>query len=142
MGCDIHCYKERLVDGAWVNQQPMSTYAGEEDRVESADISRDYRLFGLLAKGVRNAYTLSFEPRGLPADMSSEIAAEAESWSGDAHNMSWLTLEEIKTKQLILLVSPESENADLGSSLADFADTMFDPSDEPASTRVVFWFDN
>lgn len=55
--------------------------------------TRNYTLFGYLAK-VRRSYNSSLEPRGVPKDISENLEREVDSWFGDGHNHSWLTLEE------------------------------------------------
>lgn len=152
MGCDIHCYREKLIDGAWVSQQPMEPGEVWNDETREYEdgplvavktyVPRNYGLFGLLSKGVRTKWDESFEAKGVPDDMSATLQAQDVSWKDDGHSHSWLTLEEIKTKQLILMVSSDVDAHDAGQALASFVKTIFDPSDDPATTRVVFWFDN
>lgn len=88
MGCDIHAMIERKENKDfhwWVN-------------CGNPEIDRDYTIFSILAN-VRNYDEIPFisEPRGKPQECSTEFEAFLEWWSGDAHSVSWITLEEIKS---------------------------------------------
>lgn len=104
MGCDIHCYKEKHVDGKWLTADEWKPYSygdalednGMEVPWEKRFTGRNYQLFGLLSNGVRCEHPFSFEPRGLPFNPCAEIAAEAERWEGDGHSHSYLYLFELK----------------------------------------------
>jgi hypothetical protein len=110
MGCDIHLYVERKIDGKWVTADKWTPdpYAeeGEESRLIVDDDNcfysdRNYDLFAILAdvRNLRNAGT-GFNPistpKGLPADISPEVKGESDKWDCDGHSHSWLTLAEIK----------------------------------------------
>lgn len=86
MGCDIHMFIEVNKRGKWV----MSG--------ERSSISRDYRLFSLLAN-VRNyndrMKPLS-EPRGVPDDASAGYKKEVKRYGVDGHSHSYFTVEEIR----------------------------------------------
>lgn len=103
MGCDIHCYKEKLVDGQWVTADDWE----EEDdgdgetymRVswgEGRFSERSYWLFGLLCDNVRSSHPLSFAERGMPDDASDLVKGEVELWGCDGHSHSHLYLQELK----------------------------------------------
>jgi hypothetical protein len=141
MGCDIHCYKEKRIDGVWVNQNEISDPYGDGYRLQRTYVSRNYWLFGLLSKGVRTEWESSWEPRGEAPAMSQELQQEYDNDLGDGHSHSWLTLDEIKVKQVKLLIGSPEDNK-LGVELRDFRNTIFDENDDPETTRVVFWFDN
>lgn len=108
MGCDIHFYVERRVDGRWVSADtwtPNKFYTpGEDDGERPFEIAhenyfykdRNYALFAVLA-GVRNRTNVTpiAEPRGLPDDVSDEVRAESEAYTGDGHSHSWLTVAEL-----------------------------------------------
>jgi hypothetical protein len=102
MGCDIHLYKEKLVDGKWVTADEWRSYDyGDDDKgievpYEKRFTVRNYQLFGLLSKGVRSEHPFSFEPRGLPFNPCAEIAQESEGWGVDGHGHSYLYLHELK----------------------------------------------
>jgi len=92
MGCDIHLHVEVKEDSKW------SSKISKEGSFYS---TRNYNLFAILAN-VRNDWSKDGyefrpidEPRGLPADTSPEVRAEAEGWYGDGHSYSWFTLQEL-----------------------------------------------
>lgn len=111
MGCDIHFYVERKVDGKWVTADtwtPDEYDAGRMCVPYKTRLYRDrnYDLFAMLAN-VRNGYGFAgcdtgdgfkplSEPKGLPADVSPEVKAESDHWGVDGHSHSWLTLTELK----------------------------------------------
>ncbi|SAL26129.1 hypothetical protein [Caballeronia telluris] len=101
MGCDIHLYKEKFVEGKWVTADEWEAYDfGDDDKGievpwKKRFTERNYQLFGLLSKGVRSVHPFSFEPRGLPFDPCAEIAQEAERWGEDGHSHSYLFLHEL-----------------------------------------------
>lgn len=102
MGCDIHLYKEKQVDGKWVTADEWSSYNhGEEDKGievpwQKRFTERNYELFGLLSKGVRTEHEFSFEPRDMPVNACKEVFDESERWGGDGHGHSYLYLHELK----------------------------------------------
>jgi hypothetical protein len=102
MGCDIHLYKEKHVDGKWVTADAWEAYDyGDDDKgievpYKKRFTDRNYQLFGLLSKGVRSEHPFSFEPRGLPFNPCPEIARESEGWGEDGHSHSYLYLHELK----------------------------------------------
>lgn len=99
MGCDIHAYREKQVNGQWVTADEWDTEDPEDIHVpyqKRAYRGRDYELFGLLADGVRSSHTFSFKARGLPNDVSPEVKANAEAWGVDGHNHSYIYLNELK----------------------------------------------
>jgi hypothetical protein len=75
MGCDIHCYAEKLKDGKWEQitgfvsdwyDKESNYFSSEEFKNSKSPIDRrDYQLFAMLA-GVRNNYRIRpiAEPRG------------------------------------------------------------------------------
>lgn len=97
MGCDIHLYKEKQIDGQWLtaDEWAVSDY-GIEVPWQKRFTGRDYQLFGLLAKGVRSDHPYSFALRGLPFNLCAEIAGQAEQWGEDGHSHSYLYLHELK----------------------------------------------
>lgn len=102
MGCDIHLYKEKHVNGEWVTADvwESSDYGDDENSIdvpwEKRFTGRNYNLFGLLSKGVRREFPFSFKPRGLPFNACQEIANNAEAWGCDGHSHSYLYLHELK----------------------------------------------
>ncbi len=102
MGCDIHLYKEKQIEGMWVTADEWEAYDYGDDEKgfevpwKKRFTERNYQLFGLLASGVRCEHPFSFEPRGLPFNLCKEIRAESEKWEGDEHGTSYLYLHELK----------------------------------------------
>jgi hypothetical protein len=99
MGCDIHIYREKLINGVWVS---ADEWADEYDEgvmtvpyEKSAYSGRNYELFGFLAEGVRRDIPGAFEQRGTPDDASPEVAELVDRWNGDGHSHSWLGLAEL-----------------------------------------------
>jgi hypothetical protein len=106
MGCDIHAYKEKLIDGKWVTADKgwADEYSEGWNDVPHKNryTGRNYDMFGLLSKGVRRSFDYSFEPRGMPDDACPEVAAINENWGCDGHGHSYLSLAELKEKQAFL----------------------------------------
>lgn len=100
MGCDIHLYKEKKVDGQWVTADEGWVDEYNEGYVDvpwkKRFTQRDYDLFGFLCKGVRREFDFSLIEKGLPEQMSPEVAAIYNHWESDAHSCSYLTLTELK----------------------------------------------
>jgi len=85
MGCDIHAMIEKKGERWWIN-------AGDPE------IDRNYMLFAVLAN-VRNDGDIPYisEPKGVPDDCCPEFQAWCESWSGDGHSYTYVTLSELHT---------------------------------------------
>lgn len=109
MGCDIHLYAEKRVNGVWVTADEWREVPKWEEahmeRINSFYGDRNYDLFAILAD-VRNGHGFAgvktgegfvpiSDPRGIPEDCSPEYRREVESWGGDGHSHSWVTLEDI-----------------------------------------------
>jgi len=86
MSCDIYAFAERRTQGDKFELIPMARPFSFQN----------YELFGWLA-GVRNVAGLPVvsEPRGVPKDASAEVAAEFDRWIPDAHDASWLAIDEL-----------------------------------------------
>ncbi len=110
MGCDIHLYvEERLSDpGRWTSHD---SWLKDEDGDVSVPYDllwysgRSYDLFAILAS-VRNGYGFAgvetgggfipiSDPRGLPPDVSAEVAAVSDRWGADGHSHSHLSLRDL-----------------------------------------------
>lgn len=110
MGCDIHLYKEKLVGGKWVTADEWQPFDyGDEEGDKGMEVpwekrftERNYQLFGLLSRGVREEHEFSFEPRGLPFNASNEVRAAFESYGCDGHGGSYLYLFELKEMRAYL----------------------------------------
>lgn len=107
MGCDIHLYVETKQEGIWKSADEWIT---EDDYVsvpyeKSFYDGRNYDLFAILAN-VRNGrgfmgiktgegFNPISLPKGLPVDVSAEVAKSSEQWNGDGHSHSWFTVAEL-----------------------------------------------
>lgn len=103
MGCDIHLYREKQVNGEWVAVDKWTPYDYGDGEVgksveyeDCAYTGRNYQLFGVLSKGVRSDHEFSLEPRGIPSDSCKEIMDESKSWDLDGHAHSHIYLSELK----------------------------------------------
>lgn len=118
MGCDIHFYVEKKVDGKWVT---ADTWYDDEDTPGYKSLyqwgpglkrlagplysSRNYDLFAMLANvrngsgfaGVDtgNGFIPIHEPRGVPDDACPEVVKANEYWDSDGHSHSWATVKEL-----------------------------------------------
>lgn len=138
MGCDIHVYLERRVEGEWRAVRPPSDwnmyafmYRWEPEIAWEQyewDVERNYSLFGRLA-GVRSRSEEPIVyPRGLPADVDKPVREAIVEWGRDAHTSSWLADFELA----------RVEWADLSEQFPRLVEEVRRRS--PA--RIVFWFDN
>jgi hypothetical protein len=152
MGCDIHVYAERKINGKYWS-------AGVPECLGYMS----YRLFGFLA-GVRNYSAVEpiSLPRGIPEDASPLVKGEHEGWSCDAHNASWLSIEELAEFDY----SKETEDRRCSVTKGNFTDggctcepgqgdkmsyeqflgedfvKAIQEMKEDGVDRIVFWFDN
>lgn len=107
MGCDIHIFREKLVNGQWVSadQWTEEKYEGEDSYWSHDEIGgdRNYAMFSVLAR-VRCAEPpdISFCAKGLPLRTSTEVARESERLGGDGHSHSHLYLFELEELRALL----------------------------------------
>lgn len=123
MGCDIHLFVEKKINGQWeaikgVNEPELEIWRGslQKAKVKGRDTSyhekqikellegthgfiydgRHYLLFSILA-GVRNYYHLTpiSEAKGLPKDVSLEVKNASDYWGCDGHSHSYLSVREL-----------------------------------------------
>lgn len=117
MGCDIHFFVERKINGKWESADKITKnkyydkkYPEEEQEfvVDYEDrfySGRNYNLFAILAD-VRNGsgfagcdtgdgFSPISEPKGIPEDVCSFIQSESDGWAGDGHSHSYFTVEEL-----------------------------------------------
>ena len=96
MGCDIHIYIEKRVNGDKWQTHPGHTliHKGTEDeQIGSVDATgRDYTLFAALA-GVRGSGPA---PLGLPDDISQTIERAIARYGNDGHSHSYISLDNFK----------------------------------------------
>lgn len=153
MGCDIHIYTERrLPDGTWESLDSAEEIIEDNgdtyyDIAHKISVSRNYTLFGLIAKGVRCEFDVSLEQKGgFPHDSSQLSIDEMHRWDSDGHSASWLTLEEIKDHLIKILLLPDEPN--LQYALEDYR-TIKDKMEKcklegmsDSDIRILFFFDN
>lgn len=155
MGCDIHIYAERRNDSGQYYMAKFDFSALE---------NRSYGTFAWLA-GVRNYSGIIpiSEPRGIPNDLSEGVLHEKESWDGDGHNHSWLSVAElmmidynqiIEDRRHTVQTGPNSWNGcatcevsngvreTLGNFLGASIIAEIQQLHEAGIDRIVFWFDN
>lgn len=145
MGCDIHPYVERKIEGQWhLVQQINYPTMGRE---------RDYTFFCHLA-GVRNYNGDDAnwpEPIGLPEDVSVAVKYYSDRDGADGHSHSWTTAKDFIEKKVAILRIHSSDDKWKGSLYWQALDIIGVYIDEDYENdyeymwddyRVVFWFDN
>ena len=114
MGCDIHFYVEKQVNGVWqsADHWEPSESTGDEGMSELEApyktqyySGRNYNLFSILADvrngsgfagcDTGNGFVPLDDPRGLPDDVSEEVKAVSDRWEGDGHSHSWFAVSEL-----------------------------------------------
>lgn len=154
MGCDIHSFAEkRNAEGKWEQVPELHPFDW-----------RSYGMYGWLA-GVRNYSDVPplSKPRGMPQDVSPDVAAECEHWDGDGHTHSWLSVDElagfnydsaVEDRRVTRQTGPNSWDGgqtcapgegEMTTYRAFLGEKFFNDLDrlkEAGAERVVFWFDN
>jgi hypothetical protein len=131
MGCDIHSfieYKEKGL-GSWRMLYFTGLY-----------LDRVYYAFNLMA-GVRASWNVAplFETRGLPVDITGEVARKFREWGDDAHTPSWLGTAEFSR----VVVSLRKKNGGVVPLTYSAIEAVLKSLEaEGAEARIVFWFDN
>lgn len=128
MGCDIHGWVEKKIDGRWIGYRELK------------DRERNYHRFARLA-GVRGDGP---DAKGLPSDLSETAKAHVDEYGSDGHSHSYMELNEAFD------VFKSTTSKDLYSFWDAFG---FDDDTQhicrecrrplpDAEFRLVFWFDN
>ena len=145
MGCDIHLHVETKQYDAWLEvRNPIheETYSQHTYRHWPGS-DRYYTLFAVLAD-VRNrdgSVTPIATPRGLPGDASRTVKDEADTWDGDGHSHSYLTLRELVDYDW----DAPAGHSTIRQQVGDFFSLMQLMAHETLDmeyARIVFWFDN
>jgi hypothetical protein len=153
MGCDIHVFGEKRGDNG----------AFQSVDIEGAFGNRSYSSFAFFA-GVRNysGVTPIAKPRGFPEDAATDTRQEFELWDSDAHNPSWLTIEELLAFDYSATIEdrrvtvPRPYGYDHGGTCGQgggvkmqwreyLGEGFFRDLEEVkalGAERIVFWFDN
>lgn len=100
MGCDIHIYREKFIDGQWVTADTWKPCSYDSSELTTDEIGgeRNYAVFYCLA-GVRqngDGHPFRFAPRGMPLTASAEVLREYAAWHVDGHSHSFLYLHELE----------------------------------------------
>lgn len=103
MGCDIHIFRERKVNGDWETDTKKVQYNYNDDSAVDYNsgvvhVGRNYLLFSILS-GVRAYVDLPIAPpaenRGIPEDISDINLDCCNYWGEDAHSHGWLNMAEL-----------------------------------------------
>ena len=167
MGCDIHSFAERKVNGKWekvgdhfsLGEWERKYY--KKEKGENPFDWRSYSMFAFLA-GVRNydhCEPLS-ESKGLPTDISDEVKEEYGDGS-DWHSASYLTAKELLDfdyekefwNRRVMKINNGASLAEEGEgtvlsyreNLGEFFFLHLEELKQlgnPEDVRIVFWFDN
>lgn len=162
MGCDIHGWIEKRVDGKWLAHRNIvgcdyDDHDLDGDIPDHLDLDgqrygridelkdRHYAFFGKLAQ-VRTDETDGLEPRGFPDDASPECRADFDNWGGDAHTPSWVMLEEAARcyyeARFRRIERGEYETYPMTNAEKLFPCEVFGIPVPDGEYRFVFWFDN
>lgn len=157
MGCDIHLFAEKKINGKWLNVDKYSKNPDYDPKekgdwkeqkliIKREDMfytgGRNYNLFCALA-GVRsyefrNKPNIISAPKGKPKPCSMEYARELKKYSTDAHSSSYLNLSELLSFNWV----------EYGETCRHFFDEvipkMINISKEEGveEVRICFFFDN
>lgn len=172
MGCDIHMFAEKKVNGKWEKlgkvfknryynpeQESKIDEDGYEYNAEFTDEpweGRNYDLFAILAdvrngRGFAGTYTGEgfipiAETKGIPLDASEEVKKEYEYWGCDAHSASWFTLKELKDydwqQSTFTHGNTETYEVASGNFLQKITNALNPFTESDEDIRIVFWFDN
>lgn len=153
MGCDIHSYAEKKVEGKWETVRELRPFDW-----------RSYGMYGFLAD-VRNYSDVPpiAERRGIPPDTSAYVKEEYEGWSSDAHSASWLSVNELasfrydsEVEDCRVTIQRSANHFDGGGTCKrgtgtkttwrEFLGKQFFEDLEKlkaiGAERIIFWFDN
>ena len=140
MGTDIHALVEIRTHAGWA---AMTVVDGEAVQL---DIPRNTEAFALLGHAKSTA-VLSVDPivaaRGVPADISDEVAAVIESYQGDGVDDSWLTLGDLYTHDWAIPATEFSLYGAWGSmcpELVNLARAAYLRGLTPDQIRIVYTF--
>lgn len=168
MGCDIHIFLERYIDGEWECVDTFPTVVVDRylrsstvrtsslpDYLHHNITDRDYKLFSAIA-GVRIQASTeqSRMPRGFPQDASKPVKRIFNEWGNDAHSASWLFADEFCEAYLTHKISPEEVSKLIAYRMEHSEDSLWEvvmnmhihdvhpEHADPQNYRFVFFFDN
>jgi len=158
MGCDIHSLAEVKNNGKWESVKEDIFREWGDRKTNSPFSWRNYNNFALLGN-VRNgrgfagkrtgdAFKSISSSRGIPGDASQSYIDLCQSWDGDGHSHSHVTLKELiecdyeQTRE-------QGNSGDMITYRESVDETFFEIienlkalHDDPEMVRVVFFFDN
>lgn len=141
MGCDIHAMVEVRIDPYNLNKSNPDDGGiwGWWIGAGEVFIDRDYELFASLA-GVRSRTIITpiARGRGIPEGASEVYRAWVKMWGDDAHNHSWVTVEELET---IAKLRKGLSSASTARKLAKTAEALA-KIHGASDVRLAFFFDN
>lgn len=157
MGCDIHVYRERKVDGVWETDTVGHDEGDDYISYESGAgyCGRSYGLFALLSN-VRSHGDLPIKPpaedRGFPDDATEINQACSAQMDSDGHSHGWLNLAELQKlhedyEQAAVLYEPGKYNFTyFAQCLEDFINQVskgdYFQDVLPEDGRILFFYDN
>lgn len=158
MGCDIHVYRERRVNGEWETDTQVEKEEGEDwSSYESGVgyVDRNYWLFAALS-GVRSYSALAINPpaedRGFPEDAAQLHQECSEQWDSDGHSHGYLDMAELDKLILEYFQAPVTKdgNADFFEGVHDALTSLKERASqgdyfkglEPEDCRILFFYDN
>lgn len=153
MGCDIHSHAEKRTELGYEKIAGLEPFDW-----------RAYGMFGFLAN-VRNYSEVPpiAEQRGIPSDVSAEVANDYKGWDMDAHSASWLSVEELaafnydapmEDRRVTRQTGPNSWDGGCTAEPGGGEKTTFreflgegffkeiQKLKDAGADRIVFWFDN
>ena len=141
MGCDIHAHIEVKMEGEWKH-------------FSNPNVDRNYKLFALMAdvRNYKNIEPIS-KPKGLPNNLTFLTKIDYENWGIDAHDESYLTVEELieldrkwrnlnHKKTMDKYLETIFHTYIFGNSLTGWYQYPADNHMNVEDLRIVFWFDN
>lgn len=148
MATCIHVYSEtrshrgwRAVEERTYNEERPNRFGWVNAQMKRVECPEKYPFYGLLVDGARASWPWSFQPKGMPNDVTEEVRSVCDSFGFEAYGHSYLTLKELVEKYLELMVSgPEAK--ELMGYLRQLIDCLTGINDNHNDVRIVFWFDN
>lgn len=162
MGCDIHIYRERYVNGGWETDTTVEIEdEGGSNEYKSFEsgcgyYSRSYWLFAALSNVRSYGDNLPVPPpakgRGFPNDVTKIHDDCKESWDSDGHSHGWLTLAELKRlkEQYENAMVTHGDNPDKWGTIAEYIGDCIKQVSQGGyfdglpdeDCRIVFFYDN
>jgi len=154
MGCDIHVYRERRIDGIWETdtlvEKEDDTYSSYESGV--GYVSRSYVMFGALS-GVRSDSPIKppAEDRGFPEDATDINQACSDQMDADGHSHGWLDMAELSKlirdhEEAIVLYEDHEFSEYAQVNLRDLQEQAgkgdYFAGLAPEDCRILFFYDN